>query len=482
MGLMSRRAVKKRGWGLALTVLGAGFVLLFAVGAGVAWQVYQSIGRTPGELLDYVDRRLLGHPKLEWLAGPFLRTLRDTFQAAPEYKHWVTPFEVPLPPPRRGPEKVLSPSPPPLGATVWRVGPAGPIFRIAEAARLARPGDVVEIEAGDYRGDVAVWEQSRLTIRGVGGAARLFAEGRNAEGKAIWVIRRGEFDISNVDFIGARVGDRNGAGIRFEGGQLRIRSCLFWDNENGLLTSNGDHAVNSSLMVENSEFGYSHVRGRGYGHGLYVGTIDSVTVTGSYFHHAAMGHLLKTRAKRSNVLYNRFTDEAGGRAAYEVEFPNGGEVVFVGNTVQQQRETSNSVMVSVGAEGYKWPVNTLAMVGNTLVNDHPHGGTFLRVSPGASRVLTANNLLVGMGAMQVTDPATHFNNQEARWRDLARPMREDYRIASTGSRFAWRQPAEPEALAQLVPDAQYVHPRRVQRLGMPPAVVGADQRPGERGE
>jgi hypothetical protein len=460
----------------------AGFVVLLAVGAGIAWQVYQSIGRTPAELLDYVDRRLQGHPKLEWAAAPFLRVLRVTFEATPQEQQWATPFEVQLPPPRRGPDEVAPPSPVLPGATVWRVSKSGPIFRIAEAARLAKPGDVVEIEAGDYRGDVTVWEQSRLTIRGVGGAARVFADGRNAEGKAIWVIRHGDFDIANIDFIGAAVSDRNGAGIRFEGGRLRLRHCLFWDNEIGLVTSNGDHAVNSHLIVENSEFGYSHVRGHGFGHNLYVGTIDSVTVTGSYFHHAAMGHLLKSRAKRSDIRYNRFTDEAGGRAAYEVEFPNGGEVVFVGNTVQQQRETSNSVMVSIGAEGYTWPVNTVTMVGNTLVNDHPHGGTFLRVSPGASRVLTANNLLVGMGALQVTDPATQFNNQEARWRDLARPMREDYRIASTDGRFAWRQPAEPDALARIVAEAQYVHPRRVQPLGMPPSVVGADQRPGERGE
>ena len=49
------------------------------------------------------------------------------------------------------------------------VGPGAPIARIADAAVLARDGDVVEILPGTYRGDVAVWTQQRLTIRGVGG-------------------------------------------------------------------------------------------------------------------------------------------------------------------------------------------------------------------------------------------------------------------------------------------------------------------------
>ena len=40
---------------------------------------------------------------------------------------------------------------------VIRVGPAGDVPTIAAASRVARSGDVIEIEAGDYVGDVAVW-------------------------------------------------------------------------------------------------------------------------------------------------------------------------------------------------------------------------------------------------------------------------------------------------------------------------------------
>jgi hypothetical protein len=455
--------------GLALAAVLAG-----ALAGTAAWQTYQHIGRTPAELLDYVDRRLLGHPKLEWLSAPFLGALRTTFDATPGADRGRQPFVVPPAPPRRGAAAVLDERTVPNGATVWRVGPNGQYLRIADAARMAKAGDVVEIEAGDYRADVASWPQSRLIIRGVGGAARIHADGRAAEGKAIWVIRRGDFDISNIDFIGARAGDGNGAGIRFEGGNLRLRHCLFWGNQMGLLTSDGDHAKNSSLTIENSEFAYSHVDGR-WGHNLYVGTIESLAVSGSWFHHAGVGHLLKSRAKRSEVRYSRLTDESGGRASYELEFPNGGTVVLVGNTVQQQFGTENSVMVSYGTEGYTWPVNSLAMAGNTLVNDHPHGGTFIRVSPGATQVTTANNLLVGPGALRLPDFAVSFNDQRAGWEHLARPSRQDFRITSADARFAYRP--LPDQPAALTPTAQYVHPLTVQPLAAPPDFVGADQRP-----
>ncbi len=48
------------------------------------------------------------------------------------------------------------------------VGPGEKLTRIADAARLAKDGDTIEILPGEYRGDVAVWQQKQLTIRGLG--------------------------------------------------------------------------------------------------------------------------------------------------------------------------------------------------------------------------------------------------------------------------------------------------------------------------
>ncbi len=427
--------------------------------------------------MDYIERRMEGHPKIEFLAQPVIAELRQVFGAPSVAQRARIPFVIPPPPRRRGPSEVARSEPPPSGVRVWRVGPNGPITRISEVARLARAGDHVEIEAGDYRQDVAVWEQSKLTIRGVNGAARLFADGRSAEGKAIWVIRHGEFDISNIDFVGAKVGDGNGAGIRFEGGHLRVRDCLFWGNQMGLLTGGSSSAPDASLVIENSEFAYSHVQKK-WGHNLYVGTIASLTVTGSYFHHAAVGHLLKSRARVNDILYNRLTDEAGGRASYELDFPNGGMVRLIGNVVQQQRDTEHSVVIAFGEEGYKWPTNVLIMGNNTLLNDHTYGGTFLRVAAGADRVEAANNLLVGPGGYKVEDPLHVFNDVNTDWGAFFRPSREDYRLRHPEASMAYRPDPDSKLSAKLVPRAQYVHPRSVTPLATGPAYVGAIQELG----
>lgn len=424
--------------------------------------------------MDYIDRRMEGHSKIEVVAKPILAGLRQVFDARSAVERAQIPFLIPPPPTRRGPSEVGRSEPPPAGVRVWRVGPKQPITKISDVARLAQAGDYVEIEAGDYHQDVAVWGQSKLTIRGVNGAARLFADGRSAEGKAIWVIRHGEFDISNIDFVGAKVGDGNGAGIRFEGGHLRLRNCLFWGNQMGLLTSGSNHAPDASLVIENSEFAYSRVQGK-WGHNLYVGTIASLVVTGSYFHHAAVGHLLKSRAQVNDILYNRLTDESGGRASYELDFPNGGLVRLVGNVVQQQRDTEHSLVIAFGEEGYKWPTNILMMGNNTLINDHPYGGTFLRVAPGADRVVSANNLLVGPGAYQVEDRLQVFNDVNADWEAFVQPSREDYRLRGAGARMAYQANPDSTLDEKLRPHAEYVHPRGVRALSTAPAYVGAIQ-------
>ena len=268
----------------SLTIIGIGII--------GSWALYSNIGRTPGELIRYTERRLQGHPKLEFVALPILGSLLAWF-GEPEYGDKQLPFTIPaLPPnPASAKENVTAQAekqPADRDIRIIRVGPRRDVASIAIAARLAKDGDIIEIDAGDYHADVAVWDRAELTIRGVGSRVRLIASGASAEGKAIWVIRRGRITVENIDFIGARVADRNGAGIRFEAGHLIVRNCLFFNNESGLLATGGD----AELEIENSEFGYNGA-GDGQTHHLYVGDIKSLKVTGSYFHHANVGHLIK---------------------------------------------------------------------------------------------------------------------------------------------------------------------------------------------
>jgi len=279
-----------------------------------------------------------------------------------------------------------------------QVGPNQAIKTIAAAARMASAGDIIYVDSGDYVADVALWQQDDITIRAVGGRVRLLAQGAAAEGKGIWVVRANRMRVEGFDFEGAAVPDRNGAGIRLEKGSLLVRDCRFLHNEMGLLTNNDPATV---LEVENSEFAYNQ-RPDGHNHNLYVGQIARLSVIGSYLHHGHIGHLLKSRAAVSHIFNNRLIDGDEGTASYELEFPNGGMAYVVGNTIAQSTGTENPILISFGAEGYKWLLNELYLANNTLVNPLPRG-VFLRVAPGADAVHTIENKLLGYGKLEAAD-------------------------------------------------------------------------------
>lgn len=354
---------------------------------------------------------------------------------------------------------MLLASPCATNAAIITVAPDGPVRSIAAAASIARDGDIVEVLAGEYRGDVAVWTQRRLTIRGVGGTPVLKADGRVAEGKAIWVIRNGDVSVENFAFEGARADDRNGAGIRFEEGRLTIRYCRFADNENGLLTSNSPDA---ELTIENSEFSRAP-RDRGpFKHLLYVGSIARFTLRGSRFHQGFEGHLVKTRARFNRIEYNLLYDGEDGRAAYELEFPNGGVAEVVGNVIGQSTTTTNPVVVAYGAEGSDRDDNALYLVNNTLISDGVRGGWFLRVwtdrIPGDATIVAVNNLTVGLGLFSLSAPGRFDGNFPVLPAALGEPGTLDFRLAANSLlRQAGVRPPRPNGRS-LAPAAEFSLP------------------------
>lgn len=453
------------GWLMLVVAMVPALALAVLLGSAVA------IGRTPAELMAHAARVSAEQsPAFGGAVAPAIEAVRQWLEqhaAGPEALAYGVP---PLPPnpvmQEAGPALTGARLPQGQGR-VLQVGPERALRTIAAAAAVAQDGDTVEIDPGDYRADVAVWRQSNLTIRGLGERVRLLARGASAEQKAIWVVHGGKVTVEGIDFIGARVADMNGAGIRFEAGHLVVRRCLFFDNQSGILASPNPQSV---LEVEQSEFGYNGA-GDGLSHHIYANAIGLLKVTGSYFHHANQGHLIKSRAARSVIAYNRLTDEQGGRASYELEFPNGGMADVIGNVIQQGRQTANSAMVSFGAEGYTWPRSRLRMAHNTLANDHPHGGTFVRAAPHPELVLLLDNLLVGRGGLDLPEDAVLQRNQRLESAAFARPDQQDYRLRAAARSGLTALP--PSDLDQdLWPRFEYRHP-----VGLVP-IEGSTRLPG----
>jgi hypothetical protein len=356
-----------------------------------------------------------------------------------------------------------------------RVGRGGDAESLAEAARIASDGDTVEVESGDYRRDTAIWTQRDLVIRGIGSAPRLIADGASAEGKATFIMRGDRVRIENMAFQGSRVRDRNGAGIRLERGRLSIAGCRFEDNENGVLTGNNqgiELTVDGCTFIDNGA-------GDGQSHNLYAGAIGRLTVIGSYFARARVGHLLKSRARESLISYCRLSGE-DGTSSYELEFPSGGRARVVGCLIQQGRATRNATIVSFGAEGYRWDVNELSLGFCTLVNDRPGGATFLYVAPGSASVQVVDNLLVGAGRLDIrTDRAT-VSNTIASPADFADAAGMNYRLRRSSRLVGAAGTAGALGPERMRPAREYVHPASSAALGplagLTPLSPGAFQR------
>jgi hypothetical protein len=285
----------------------------------------------------------------------------------------------------------IPPRPPRLPKII-QVGSTRAIKLPSQAAAIVKTGDIVEIDADSYVGDVAVWSEDNLTIRGVGGRARLLAAGQAAESKAIWVIKGRNAIVENIEFAEATAPTGNGAGIRAEGINLRVVKCFFHDNQEGILSAL--HTMQSVIDIEGSEFARNGGNG-GQSHEIYMSNIRMLIVRGSYFHQGRIGHLIKSRAQRNLIIANRITDETGGSASYEIEFPNGGLNIVIGNLIEQSPSTQNSTMLANALEGPKNPIQALYVVNNTFVNDLGRGD-FIRVrSPVTAKVI--NNIFVGGG-------------------------------------------------------------------------------------
>ncbi len=230
------------------------------------------------------------------------------------------------------------------GRTLW-VGPNETYKTLGSAVAAARAGDNIFIRAGTYRNDYA-FVRAPVTITGVGGFAHLASEGMIPNKKAI-VIVAADTTFTNVEFSGAKVDDQNGAGIRWENGNLTLKNCWFHDNEDGLLSGTiptGTIAIEHSRFEHNGNFSDQR-------HNLYIGHVAAARVTDTLFYDAVDGSSLKSRAKRNDIAHNRFIDAPHWDTTnYAIDLPDGGDAVVTDNFFHREGTASNRALIHFGGE------------------------------------------------------------------------------------------------------------------------------------
>ena len=352
-----------------------------------------------------------------------------------------------------------------LLATTWPVGPGKPHTLPSQVATLVADGDTVAIDPGIYPGDVCTWTANHLVLRGTGTPGQyshLRADGQNAGGKAIWVIKGDFIRVENIEFSLCQVPDQNGAGIRAEGLHLTVSHCSFHHNEMGILTTNDD---NAEFIFEYSEFAWNGY-GDGYSHNVYVGSVKSLLFQYNYSHHGKVGHLLKSRAQSNFILYNRLTDEPGADASREIDLPNGGFAIIQGNIIQQSEESQNGNIIGYGMEGLaNNPPHALYIVHNTIVNER-FAGRFVQFPAGLYTFLFKNNIIAGPGMLVDTpafppdlDTTNNVTIAEVAMASFVDYPNFDYHLTATSPGINAAVPAFFNVIYALTPVAEYLHPQ-----------------------
>jgi hypothetical protein len=233
------------------------------------------------------------------------------------------------------------------------VGPGQAYRTLSDAVDAAQPGMTIEIAPGSYHESVSI-RVPDITIRGISGPPHFDCAGLRLTGdKACILLAADRITLENLDITGAAVSTSagaNGACVRNETNlSFTLRRISCHGSQNGLLTDGGQ------IVIENSEFydnGWS-----GHTHNVYFsGSCIAVTVHGSTFRDARIGHEFKSRCPKTEISNSTFRNTKGSRA---LDIPDGGETILYGSVIIKTIGTQNNEIIGFAAESCAHPGHML---------------------------------------------------------------------------------------------------------------------------
>ena len=294
---------------------------------------------------------------------------------------------------------------------VLTVGPGQTYPTIAAAVAASQDGDALQVEAGTYTNDFAEIS-TKISMIAVGGRVLMRAQGQIPNEKGI-LITDTDVTITGFTFMGAQVSDAaggNGAGLRYQGGNLVLNQCWFKNNQDGLL-ADADPA--GTIHINKSEFSNNGAVtgvGAGYTHNIYIGAVALVDIESSYFHHANLGHEVKSRAVQTVINGTRIVDGPTATASYSVDVPNGGAVSISGSRIEQGPNSQNPAMVSFGEEGSLIADSSLLVQTSVLENDLTAHTPVAVANPTSITVDLTNDQTYGLTQAELSSGPASLNN------------------------------------------------------------------------
>lgn len=229
------------------------------------------------------------------------------------------------------------------------VGPDQPYTRLSDAFAAARDGDVIEIAGVTYH-DTGAIRAANVTVRGIDGRPHIDCTGIEPAQDKACVLLLGQHDtLENLEISGAQISQklganaacvRNGHDVSFT-----LRQVICHDSQDGILSDGG------TIVIEESEFfknGLNELT-----HNVYFsGNCVSVTVRGSQFHDALVGHEFKSRCAKTEITDSTFRSTKGSR---DLDLPDGGDVLVYRSTLEKTEGAASEEIVAFAAESCKYP-------------------------------------------------------------------------------------------------------------------------------
>jgi hypothetical protein len=293
---------------------------------------------------------------------------------------------------------IANPSP----AATLKVGANQTYNTPSAAAAVAKDGDRIEIEPGQYF-DCAVWNADNLVIEGTGPGVVI--TDKTCIGKGLFVIEGKNTTVRNLTLTRARVPDMNGAGIRLDNGNLTVDNVKFIDNQSGILGG----APGMTVTVRNSDFDKNGTCQTACAHGIYIENVDLLRVENSRFSNTRQGHSIKSRALRTEVTGSTITDGPEGTSSYLIEAPNGGTLIVSDNTLEKgPRSENHNAAIAIGAEGGTHPTPEITITNNNLRNDGNYQTALLWNLTATPATLAGNKLSGPVNPLKEDGGLTRF--------------------------------------------------------------------------
>lgn len=254
------------------------------------------------------------------------------------------------------------------------VGPGGQFNTIAAAVAASQPGDVIQVQAGTYTNDFATISHD-LTLEAVGGRVNLVATKPPPNFKGYFLVGTigdaPNVTITGFSFSGVHIpvqDGNNGAGIRYQSGNLTLNDDAFSNNQEGLLATplvnnTGTIAITDSLFNHNGA-------GDGQSHNIYVNHVADFSITDSLVENAVAGHEIKSRALNTTIENDLIYEGPSGTASYSVDLPNGGNASITNNVIVKGPHSQNPGFIEYGVGGGLPASSSLTIDSNMIFSNY----------------------------------------------------------------------------------------------------------------